>query len=141
MKHLLIAGALMMAVPGAVLADPPHRHGHDAARDYRHAQREYEKDRRKAEREYWKDRRKAEREYAKDRREAMREFARAERRWARGQHIPRHYLSDTYYVRDYGRYGLAPPPAGYSWVRPDPRDDSYYMVQLATGLIEQILGP
>lgn len=134
MKHLLIACALMVAASGVAQADNPWKHGREVAKERREAQREYEKDRRKAEQEYWKDRRKAEREYRRD-------LARAERRWARGEHLPRSYLSDAYYVRDYGAYGLAAPPAGYTWVRPDPRDDQYYMVQLATGLIEQILGP
>lgn len=133
MKPLLLAAALMLAIPGAAVADPPHRHGHDGPRHHAKALRDYEKDQRKAEREYWKDRQKAERRYQRD-------IAKAERRWARGQHLPRSYLVDTYYVRDYGRYGLAAPPPGYTWVRPDPRDDSYYMVQLATGLIEQIFG-
>lgn len=133
MKTLLLAGALALLIPGAALADGPGRHGHGHGK-HNNAQHHYEKDRRKAEREYWKDRRKAEREYQRDR-------ARAERRWARGQYLPRSYLADTYYVRDYGRRGLAAPPPGYTWVRPDPRDDSYYMVQLATGLIEQIFGP
>ena len=123
MKHLLIAGALMVAASGVAQADNPWKHGREVAKERREAQREYEKDRRKAEREY------------------RRDLARAERRWARGEHLPRSYLSDAYYVRDYGAYGLAAPPAGYTWVRPDPRDDQYYMVQLATGLIEQILGP
>ena len=134
MKPLLLAGALMLAIPGAAIADPPWKHGHDGRGKHHHARHHDEKDRRKAEREYWKDRRKAERDYQRD-------LARAERRWARGQYLPRGYLADTYYVRDYRAYGLAAPPPGYTWVRPDPRDDSYYMVQLATGLIEQIFGP
>jgi Ni/Co efflux regulator RcnB len=134
MKHLLLASALMMAIPGLAQADNPGKHGREMARDHRHAERDYDKDRRKAEREYFKDRRKAEREYQRD-------LARAERRWARGEYLPRSYLADTYYVRDYGAYGLEAPPPGYTWVRPDPRDDQYYMVQLATGLIQQILGP
>jgi Ni/Co efflux regulator RcnB len=150
MKRLLIASALMMVVAGTASADDrgqdwreAAKDRHEAQREYekdrREAQREYDKDRREAEREYWKDRREAEREYAKDRREAMKERAKHERRWARGDYIPRHYLADPYYVRDYEFYELAPPPRGYTWVRPDPRDDEYYMVQLATGVIAQIL--
>jgi Ni/Co efflux regulator RcnB len=37
-------------------------------------------------------------------------------------------------------YGLAAPPAGYTYVRPDPQDDTYYMIELASGLIASILG-
>ena len=62
MKHLLLASALMMAIPGLAQADNPGKHGREMARDHRHAERDYDKDRRKAEREYFKDRRKAERE-------------------------------------------------------------------------------
>ncbi len=101
-------------------------------KDRREARREYEKDRR----EYEKDRREAEREYRRDRREAEREY----RRWARGEYIPRDYLYDRYYIRDYRAYDLPPPQAGYHWVRPHEGDDTYYLVQAATGLILQILG-
>ena len=151
MKRLLIASALMMAMSGVASADDRwkeqreyEKEHYEAQREYekdrREAQREADKDRREAEREYWKDRREAAREYEKDRREALKERAKAERRWARGEHLPREYMLDTYYVRDYGAYDLAPPPRGYRWVRPDPRDDRYYLVQIATGVIAQILG-
>ena len=158
MKHLLIASALtMMTLSGAAVADGRDRNRDDrkdyrewqrealkdrreAQREYEKDRREYEKDRREAHREYWKDRAEAEREYAKDRREALREREKAQRRWARGQHIPRDYLYDRYYVRDYRAYNLAPPPNGHMWVRPDAQDVTYYLVQLATGLISGILG-
>lgn len=148
MKRLLLATALgMIAVSGAAHADDDWKDRKDyekaryeAWKDRQEAQREYEKDRREAEREYWKERAEAEREMRKDRREALKARMKAERRWAQGQYIPREYLADRYYVRDYGRYDLAPPPRGYAWVRPDPRDDRYYMVQLATGIIARILG-
>lgn len=128
MKHLLIAGALMLAMSGVASADRGKEH------------RGHEKDRREAVREAEKDRRKMVREYEKDRREAYREAVKAERRWARGQYIPREYLVDRYYVRDYARYELAPPPPGYVYVRPYAQDDRYYLVQVATGLISRILG-
>jgi Ni/Co efflux regulator RcnB len=145
MKRLLIAGALtMLAASGVASADDGRKDRREAVREYhkdqREAEREYWKDQREAEREYWKDRAEAEREYRKDSREAAKAQARAQRRWARGQHLPREYMAAPYYVRDYRAYELAAPPAGYSWVRPDPRDDRYYLVQLATGLISQILG-
>lgn len=151
MKRLLIAGALMMAVSGVASADDRWEDAREADRERHEAQREYEKDReeayreaakdrREAEREYWKDRREAEREFEKDRREFLKERAKAERRWAKGEYIPREYLADSHYVRDYRDYDLAPPPRGYAWVRPDPRDDHYYLVQIATGVIAEILG-
>lgn len=150
MKRLLIASTLMLAVLGTANADDRWKDHREAMKDRAEAQREYEKDRREAwreaekdrreaQREYWKDRREAEREYEKERREDRKEWAKAEHRWSRGEYIPRHYLAEPYYVRDYRAYDLAPPPRGYTWVRPDPRDDAYYMVQLATGVIAQIL--
>lgn len=110
------------------------------AKDRREAEREYAKDRREAEREYWKERAEAEREYREERREAMKEQREVYRRWARGDRIPRGYMGEPYQVRDYRAYDLAPPPDGYMWVRPHPRDDTYYLVQLATGLVARILG-
>lgn len=140
MKRLIIATALMFAVSGVASADDPWKERREYEKDRREAIREAEKDRREAEREFLKDRREAAREYGKDRREALKERARAEREWARGEYLPREYRVERYYIRDYDRYDLAPPPRGYAWVRPDPRDDRYYLMQLATGVISQILG-
>lgn len=168
MKKLLMAGALAtLALSGTALASDDDdrweaRQDYEEARreareDYeealreasedrdeeweeRHeAEREYAEELREAEREYWKERIEAEREFRKEQREAMKEH-RDHRRWARGERIPRGYLGEPYYVRDYRAYDLAPPPDGYMWVRPHPRDETYYLVQLATGLIARILG-
>ena len=76
-------------------------------------------------------------DYRKDMRQAYRQNQRNYRRWARGQYIPRDYMASRYYINDYRSYRLAPPPRGYAWVRPYQNDDTYYMVQLATGLIAQ----
>lgn len=152
MKRLLIASALLVAVSGVARADDDRwedqreyeKERYEAQREYEkdryEARRESDKDRREAERDYWKDRSEASREYDKDRKKALKEYAKAERKWARGEHIPRQYLVEPYYVRDYRHYDLSPPPRGYTWVRPDPRDDQYYLVQLATGVISEILG-
>ena len=78
--------------------------------------------------------------YQKAVKKAYKEDQKAYKRWARGQYIPRTYIVEDYYVRDYRAYDLAPPPSGYMWVRPYPQDDTYYMVQLASGLISQIFG-
>jgi Ni/Co efflux regulator RcnB len=59
-------------------------------------------------------------------------------RVARGQRLPSIYMHPRYYVEDYRVYGLAPPPAGYRWVRPV--DGRYLLIATATGLISQILG-
>ena len=50
----------------------------------------------------------------------------------------RDYRDDRRDHRDYRSYRLAPPPRGYAWVRPYQNDDTYYMVQIASGLIAQI---
>ncbi|HEX2083216.1 MAG TPA: RcnB family protein [Xanthomonadaceae bacterium] len=133
MKSLLIAVLATLALSGPSLAD---ERGKEARKAQEEAQREHQKDRREAEKAYWKDRREADKEYRKD----LKEERKAYRRWARGEHIPRDYLVETYYIRDYRDYDLAPPPPGYMWVRPYEDDDTYYMVQLATGLISQIFG-
>ena len=59
--------------------------------------------------------------------------------YKRGGRMPVVYLQPRYYVNDYRAYGLAPPPYGYRWVRPY-GDDRYLLVQVATGLIMQVLG-
>lgn len=132
MKRLLLAAALAtVAASAAVTADArdPHRHDHKAEHDGW-------KDRQKAEKHARKDYEKAERDYRK----AVREDEKAFRRWARGQHIPAEYRQPRYYVHDYRDYGLAEPPAGYTYVRPYPQDDTYYMIELASGLVARILG-
>lgn len=83
---------------------------------------------------------KAAKNYNKSVSKANKAEAKAYKRWAKGQNIPREYVVERYYVQDYRAYNLAPPPAGYMWVRPYPQDNTYYMVQLASGLISQILG-
>jgi Ni/Co efflux regulator RcnB len=60
--------------------------------------------------------------------------------WKRGARLPVVYLQPRYYITDYQSYRLAPPPPGYGWVRPYPDTNEYLMVQLATGLISQVLG-
>lgn len=60
--------------------------------------------------------------------------------WRRGQRIPTMYLQPRYRIDDYRAYRLAPPPSGYGWVRPYQNSNEYLMVQLATGLVAQVLG-
>ena len=128
LKQSAIATALAVATLAtpAAFAHDQHR-GHDRHHDQRHDRRDHRNDRR----DY--------REYRKDVRQAYRQDQRNYRRWARGQYIPRDYLGSRYYINDYRTYRLAPPPRGYVWVRPYRDDGTYYMVQLATGLIAQAL--
>ena len=126
LKQSAIATALAVATLAtpAAFAHDQHR-GHDRHYDHRHDRRDHRDDRR----DY--------REYRKDVRQAYRQDQRNYRRWARGQYIPHDYMASRYYINDYRSYRLAPPPRGYAWVRPYQNDDTYYMVQLATGLIAQ----
>ncbi|HSD16376.1 MAG TPA: RcnB family protein [Thermomonas sp.] len=120
--------AITLATPVAFAHDN-HRgkgHGHHDDRDhYDHRDDRYRYDER------------AYRDYQKAAKKAYHQDQKNYRRWARGQYIPRDYLVSRYYINDYRTYRLAPPPRGYTWVQPYQNDDTYYMVQLATGLIAQ----
>ena len=130
-QSILKQSAIATALAVAILATPAafahdQRRGHDRHHDHRNARRDHRNDRR----DY--------RDYRKDVRKAYRQDQRDYRRWSRGQYIPRDYMASRYYINDYRSYRLAPPPRGYAWVRPYQNDDTYYMVQIASGLIAQI---
>jgi Ni/Co efflux regulator RcnB len=135
MKRLLLAVALATFAASAA-APAAARHDDRRGRDYHKVEKDYWKDRRKAEKRAWKAHEKAEKDYRK----AVKEDEKAYRRWARGQYIPLEYRQPRYYVDDYRAYHLAPPPPGYSYVRPYEYDDTYYLIELASGLVTQILG-
>lgn len=124
-----IAAAAITAAPAAMAQSYHGDRNHDQRHDDRHDRHDsrYDRSRERA----YHDRYQAERrDYRNDRRDY--------RRWTRGQYIPRSYVAAPYYV-NYRTYRLAPPPRGYAWVRPYRDDGTYYMVQLATGLIAQAL--
>lgn len=60
--------------------------------------------------------------------------------WRRGDRLSRVYLQPRYYVDDHRAYRLSAPPRGYRWVRPYQNAEEFLLVQVATGLITQILG-
>ena len=123
---LATALAVVTLATPAAFAQSQYR-GHDRGHhDDRREHRDHRNDRRDH------------RDYRKDVRKAYRQDQRDYRRWARGQYIPRDYMASRYYINDYRNYRLAPPPRGYAWVRPYQNDDTYYMVQIASGLIAQI---
>ncbi|WP_399678433.1 RcnB family protein [Xenophilus sp.] len=125
MLPALLVSALLVA-PATALAQPQgkHKHGHKhhgppaAAwqHDYRHDRRDHR------------------------RHDNGRHLGWYKQQWRRGQRVPVVYLQPRYVIRDYRAYRLAPPPAGYGWVRPYQDRNEYLMVQLATGLIAQVLG-
>ena len=67
-----------------------------------------------------------------------RHYGQLKKAYRRGDYVPVTYWEPRYYVNDYRSYRLAPPPRGYRWVRP--QDDRYLLVEVATGLISQVLG-
>lgn len=136
MKRLLLTtsiAALLMASTGAAFAQPDRdhgwqqRHGHDHGRDRgdRHDSR-YDRDR--------YDR------YRYVRHDNGRHLGWYKQSFRRGQRVPVVYLAPRYYVNDYRAYRLAPPPRGYRWVRPYQDSNEYLLVQVATGVIMQVLG-
>lgn len=60
----------------------------------------------------------------------------AKKMWATGERLPMAYVSERYFVPDYGRYRLSPPPPGYRWVQVD---GQFYLAQTRTGLIAQVI--
>jgi len=67
-----------------------------------------------------------------------RHYGQIKKAYRRGDYVPVVYWEPRYYVDDYRSYRLAPPPRGYRWVRP--QDDRYLLVEIATGVISQVLG-
>ena len=142
---LATALALVTLATPAAFAQGQHR-GNDRGQyddrnhDHRNDRGDYRGEYRDGRRDYRDDRRdhRDYRDYRKTVRKAYRQDQKDYRRWARGQYIPRDYMASRYYINDYRSYRLAPPPRGYAWVRPHQNDDTYYMVQIASGLIAQI---
>ena len=84
-------------------------------------------------RERYNDRRR----YARDQRQDYRrDYRYDQRRYYRGATLPYQYRSN-WYIRDYNRYGYAPPPRGYGYYRTDTGD--IVVAALATGLIVSLL--
>lgn len=131
MKPLMI-GVLSLATLAAPMAASAQSWGYgDRDRDGRYERWERREDRqdRRAYRRWERQQDRAERRWERQQR---REY----RRWARGQTIPHHYRSN-WYVRDYHRYGWAPPPRGYGYYRTDSGD--VVMAAIATGVILSLL--
>jgi Ni/Co efflux regulator RcnB len=117
MKRLLLTAsvaALLMASTGAAFAQPDRDHG-------------------------WQQRHGHDRGHDR-RHDNGRHLGWYKQSFRRGQRVPVVYLQPRYYVNDYRAYRLAPPPRGYRWVRPYQDSNEYLLVQVATGLIMQVLG-
>lgn len=140
MKPLMI-GALSLALVAPSVAEAQSWRG-DRDRDGR-----YERWERRADQNRWdgrgytrrereRDWRRYQRDQARDWRRDRREYRREMRRWHRGAVIPYDYRR-SWYVRDYHRYGWAPPPRGYGYYRTDTGD--IVLAAIATGVILSLL--
>ena len=125
MKQLMI-GALSLGLLAPTVAEAQSRHGrHD--RDHRYDRRDRHVDRHDR-----RDHRRWERDLRRWEQQQRREY----RRWARGQVIPYNHRR-SWYVRDYHRYGWAPPPRGYGYYRTDTGD--IVLAAIATGVILSLI--
>lgn len=144
MKKTLAIGAL--AAAGALIlpvaAQAQSWYGHDRDRDGRYENWERRADQnrhdggRYTERERRNDWRRGQRDQRRDYRHDRRDEYRYDRRWQRGATIPYQYRQN-WYVRDYNRYGYAPPPRGYGYYRTDEGD--VVLALIATGVILSLL--
>ena len=124
-----------LAVTAAPMAASAQSWRGDRDRDGRYERWERRADRnrhdggRYTERERYNDHRRGARDQRRD-------YRHDQRRYYRGGTLPHQYRSN-WYIRDYNRYGYAPPPRGYGYYRTDTGD--IVMAALATGLIVSLL--
>lgn len=139
-----IAAVLLFASTGA-FAQPDRDHGNRHGRSDqgwqqdRHGHDRGDRDRNDRHGRYDNDRHDNDR-YRNGRHDNGRHLGWYKQSFRRGQHVPVVYLAPRYYVNDYRAYRLAPPPRGYRWVRPYHDSNEYLLVQVATGVIMQVLG-
>jgi Ni/Co efflux regulator RcnB len=161
----LFVAAAPIVTPVAAWADPPpwagHGKDHDAKQDRQDLRHDAKQDRQVLR----QDERQARHEIAADRRDLRYDRARADTwrdraewrdfhgaragywyapgygyrpyahaAWTRGHYVPRVYR--TYYVQDWGYYGLRAPPPGYRWIY---ADGHFVLMALATGLIADVI--
>jgi len=132
---LAAMGVAALAVTAAPLAASAQSWRGDRDHDGRYERNERRADRnrydggRYTNRERYND----DRRYARDQR---RDYRHDQRRYYRGGTLPHQYRSN-WYIRDYNRYGYAPPPRGYGYYRTDTGD--IVMAALATGVIISLL--
>ena len=104
-KKILVIGALALATVAApVAASAQSWRGGDRDRDGR-----YERWERRADHNRYDGGRYTHRERYNDYRRGQRDQYRDHRRYYRGATLPYQYRSN-WYIRDYNRYGYAPPP-------------------------------
>ena len=129
-NKILVGAACAVLGLGAPMAAAAQHWG-DRDRDGR-----YERWERRADQNRYDGRRYTDRERYNDWRRGARDQRRDYRRWQRGAVIPRNYRSN-WHVRDYHRYGYAPPPRGYGYYRTNTGE--VVLAALATGVIISLL--
>lgn len=141
-KKMMIGAAIAVTALSAPLAASAQSWGGDRDRDGRYERHERRADRNRHDggrytpRERRDDHRRWERDQRRDYNRYARQEHREYRRWQRGQAIPYGYRT-SWYVRDYNRYGYAPPPRGYGYYRTDSGD--IVLAAIATGVIISLL--
>ncbi|MGA9341152.1 MAG: RcnB family protein [Rhodanobacteraceae bacterium] len=116
MKQTVIAGIALLCASSFAIAAPQPERDHDHGRDHGHEA--------KRDGHY-----RAPNAY-------HRPHGYRQQRWAHGERLPSSYRAHRYYITDYSRYHLRPPPRGYRWVRVD---NDIVLVAVTTGLIDQVL--
>ena len=131
-NRIFVIGAVALATLAApVAASAQQWRGGDRDRDGR-----YERWERRSDHNRYDGGRYTNRERYNDYRRGQRDQYRDNRRYYRGATLPHQYRS-SWYVRDYNRYGYAPPPRGYGYYRTDTGD--VVLAALATGVIISLL--
>jgi len=145
MKRTITAVVLGSVLAGSAMAgSPPHwtNSGSDNSQRDSHDRNRHDNDR--GDRRDFRDPRPGQRNdgWRNDNRHYSQERYRAgryvqprgyyERRWGRGDRLPRAYFARPYIVYGYRSYHLYNPPRGYHWVRV--RND-VFLTALATGIV------
>jgi Ni/Co efflux regulator RcnB len=134
-KIATLAAAALAVTAAPMAASAQSWRGGDRDHDGR-----YERNERRADRNRHDGGRYTPRERYNDNRryyaDQRRDYRQDQRRYYRGATLPYQYRS-SWYVRDYNRYGYAPPPRGYGYYRTDTGD--IVLAALATGVIISLL--
>jgi len=58
-------------------------------------------------------------------------------RWSRGDHLPREYMREQFFVSNWRERNLRQPPRGHRWVRNDSND--FFLVAISTGVLVEVV--
>ncbi len=140
MKRFLLAAtatALLLSSAATFAAPAPDKHGRD--NDRRSDHREDRREDRRDDRHDGRHDNRYDSRYG-DRHDNGRHVGQQRHAWRRGEHLPRAYWGQPYYVNDYRAHRLYAPPRGYRWVQPYRDRNDYVLIQISTGFISRIFG-